>query len=112
MTPLFYILLASVILIIGLLVFDKKQGQRYCLKINKMEKINNDQPNAISWVAVTEKLPSRMDEDYLVVVRNKNKEGGIPLMDIGNFTSNGIWVKTNTWETVVYWAELPKPPYL
>ncbi len=77
-----------------------------------MKKINSDQPNVISWVAVKEKLPTRMDEDYLVVVRNKNKEGGIPLMDIGNFTSDGIWVKANTWEEVVYWAELPQPPCL
>jgi len=66
----------------------------------------------INWVAVSEKLPSRPDEDYLVVVRNKNKEGGIPLIDIGNFSSDGIWIKANTWEDVVYWAELPEPPCL
>ena len=64
----------------------------------------------INWVAVSQKLPTRMDEDYLVCVRNKNKEGGIPIQDIGNFSSDGVWIKQNTWEEVVYWAELPKPP--
>jgi hypothetical protein len=68
--------------------------------------------NVINWVAVSEKLPTRMDEDYLVCVRNKNKEGGIPIQDIGNFSSDGVWIKQNTWEEVVYWAELPKPPCL
>lgn len=66
----------------------------------------------INWVAVSEKLPTRMDEDYLVCVRNKNKEGGIPIQDIGNFSSDGVWIKQNAWEDVVYWAELPKPPCL
>jgi len=66
----------------------------------------------INWVAVSLKLPTRMDEDYLVVVKNKNKEGGIPIQDIGNFTSDGVWVKANTWEEVLYWAELPEPPCL
>ena len=66
----------------------------------------------INWVAVSEKLPTRMDEDYLVCVRNKNKEGGIPIQDIGNFSGDGVWIKQNTWEDVVYWAELPEPPCL
>lgn len=66
----------------------------------------------INWVAVSEKLPPRPDEDYLVCVRNKNKEGGIPIQDIGNFSSDGVWVKQNTFEDVVFWAELPKPPCL
>lgn len=68
--------------------------------------------NVINWVAVSEKLPPRPDEDYLVCVRNKNKEGGIPIQDIGNFSSDGVWIKQNTWEDVVFWAELPKPPCL
>lgn len=64
------------------------------------------------WISVSKKLPQRPDEDYLVVVRNKNKEGGIPIIDIANFTSDGIWIKSNTWEDVVFWSELPEPPYL
>lgn len=71
-----------------------------------------DIPVVINWVAVSEKLPTRMDEDYLVCVRNKNKEGGIPIQDIGNFSGDGVWIKQNTWEDVVYWAELPNPPCL
>jgi hypothetical protein len=66
----------------------------------------------INWVAVKDKLPLRPDEDYLVVMRNKNKEGGIALQDIKNFTSDGTWVGGNNWEDVVAWAELPKPPCL
>ena len=66
----------------------------------------------INWVAVSEKLPTRMDEDYLVVVKNKNKPNGIYLEDIGNFSSDGIWIKANTWEDVTHWRELPKPPCL
>ena len=66
----------------------------------------------VDWVATSDKLPTRMDEDYLVCVRNKNKEGGIPIQDIGNFSSDGVWIKQNTWEDVVFWAELPKPPCL
>lgn len=68
--------------------------------------------NVINWVSVSEKLPLRFDEDYLVCVRNKNKEGGMPIQDIGNFSSDGVWIKQNTWEDVVFWAELPKPPCL
>lgn len=66
--------------------------------------------SVINWVSVSEKLPPRLDEDYLVCVRNKNKEGGIFIQDVGNFSSDGVWIKYNTWEDVVYWAELPKPP--
>jgi len=68
--------------------------------------------NVINWVVVSEKLPPRMDEDYLVCIKNKNKEDGILIQDIGNFSSDGVWIKQNTWEDVVYWAELPKSPCL
>jgi hypothetical protein len=68
--------------------------------------------DVIRWVAVTKKLPPRPDEDYLVVMRNKNKEGGIPLIDVKNFTSDGVFVGGNHWENVVFWAELPEPPCL
>lgn len=67
----------------------------------------------INWISVNDKLPNRPDEDYLVVVRNKNKECGIPLMDIQNFTSDGVFVggDPDVWEKVVYWSELPKAPF-
>lgn len=73
---------------------------------------NLDIPRVINWVAVTERMPPRPDEDYLVVMRNKNKEGGIALQDIKNYTSDGTWVGGNNWENVVAWAELPEPPCL
>lgn len=69
-------------------------------------------PHANNWVSVTERMPPRPDEDYLVVMRNKNKEGGIALQDIKNFTGDGTWVGGNNWENVVAWAELPEPPCL
>lgn len=65
----------------------------------------------ISWISVKEMNPPRLDEDYLVVVRNKNKEGGIPIQDVKNYTSDGVFVGGNTWEDVVYWSELPKSPF-
>ena len=64
----------------------------------------------VKWVHVSDKLPPIEDKDYLVVVRNKNKEDGIPIQDIANFTG-GTWIKNNTWEDVVYWTELPVPPF-
>lgn len=65
-----------------------------------------------SWINVSEKLPLDTDKDYLVIVKNKNKENGIPIFDIANFSSDGIWIKNNTWEDVVCWSELPEPPCL
>jgi hypothetical protein len=82
------------------------------MAINKLRngsKNNCDLPVVINWVAVTERMPPRPDEDYLVVMRNKNKEGGIALQDVKNYTSDGTWVGGNNWEDVVAWAELPKP---
>jgi hypothetical protein len=64
----------------------------------------------MKWISVKDRLPQQMDEDYLVVVKNKNKEGGIYLFDMANFTSDGIWVKSNTWEDVTHWKPLPEPP--
>ena len=63
---------------------------------------------------MAKKLPPRPDEDYLIVVRNKNKEGGIAIMDIKQFTSDGIFVggSPDVWERVVRWAELPHEPCL
>lgn len=68
----------------------------------------------INWVAVTMNMPPRFDEDYMVCVRNKNKEGGIPIQDIKQYSSDGLFVGGNVdvWERVVYWAELPDPPCL
>jgi hypothetical protein len=62
---------------------------------------NLDIPRVINWVAITDRMPPRPDEDYLVVMRNKNKEGGIALQDIKNYTSDGTWVGGNNWEDVV-----------
>ncbi len=66
--------------------------------------------NAVKWMSVDEGLPTRMDVDYLVCVKNKNKEHGIFIQDIANYSADGVWVKQNNWEDVLYWAELPNPP--
>lgn len=62
------------------------------------------------WVPVTERLPQGPDIVYLVCVKNKNKENGIPLIDIAVFDSDGIWQKSTVWEDVTHWMPLPNPP--
>jgi hypothetical protein len=66
----------------------------------------------MEWISVKDRLPKIMDEDYLVLVRNKNKENGIFLYDIGNFTSDYTWSKSNTWEDVTHWMDLKSLPEL
>lgn len=61
------------------------------------------------WISVAKELPTVQDENYLVMVRNKNKEGGIPIIDMATWTEDG-WNQWNTWETVQYWMPLPEPP--
>lgn len=62
------------------------------------------------WIPVTERLPKGADIAYLVSVKNKNKEGGIPLIDIAVFDSDGIWQKYTVWEDVTHWMNLPELP--
>lgn len=71
-------------------------------------------PDVTNWVAVADKMPPRPDDDYLVAVRNKNKEYGIAIIDIQQYTSDGRFVggSSGVGERVVCWAELPEPPYL
>ena len=63
------------------------------------------------WISVEDRLPKTPDEDWLVVVRNKNKEDWwIFLFDVWNFTSDWVWAKWNTWERVTHWMPGPLPP--
>ena len=62
------------------------------------------------WISVAERLPEEKGEDYLVAVRNKNKDSGIWLYDVAQFTDEGTWGKQNTWERVVFWKPKPLPP--
>lgn len=61
------------------------------------------------WIPVSERLPKKEGVNYLVIVKNKNKEGGIFLFDVGYF-EEGIFYKNNTWENVTHWMPLPEPP--
>jgi hypothetical protein len=63
------------------------------------------------WISVKDSLPEPNDEYYQVAVKNKNKDNGIFLYDIAQFSSDGIWCKSNTWEDVTHWAEINKIPY-
>ena len=62
------------------------------------------------WVSVEDRLPEVPDEWYLIAVKNKNKEGGIYLIDLACYNSDGVWLKSNTWEKVTHWMPLPTPP--
>ena len=62
------------------------------------------------WISVEDRLPKQYDEDYLVCVKNKNKEGGIFIVDCKNFNSDSVWVGGNTYEIVTHWQPLPQPP--
>lgn len=62
------------------------------------------------WIPVSERLPKGPDIVYLVAVKNKNKENGIPLIDIAVFDSDGIWQKSTVWEDVTHWMNLPEAP--
>lgn len=62
------------------------------------------------WIPVSERLPKAPDIVYLVAVKNKNKENGIPLIDIAVFDSDGIWQKSTVWEDVTHWMNLPEAP--
>lgn len=63
----------------------------------------------MNWISVKDRLPESEGEDWLVVVKNKNKEGGIFLCDVAHY-ENGKWYKSNTWEDVTHWMPLPPKP--
>lgn len=64
----------------------------------------------MKWISVKDRLPDRFDEDFLIAVKNKNKSDGIFLIDIANWSSDCKWIKSNVWEDITYWRELPEPP--
>ena len=64
------------------------------------------------WISVEYRLPKVKDEDYQVCVKNKNKESGIFIQDIKQFSSDGVFVGGNpdVWEKVTHWQPTLKPP--
>lgn len=66
--------------------------------------------NQVVWFDAKKQLPPIPDENYLIAVKNKNKEGGIWIIDYANFNSDGEWLRDNTWEDVLFWAYQPMPP--
>lgn len=64
----------------------------------------------IKWVDAKMRLPQKIGE-YLIAVKNKNKEDGIWLFDIANWNGDEF-ERSNTWEDVLYWTEIPKPKSL
>ena len=82
-----------------------------CSNINWLDCLRVLIADKINWVQVSERLPDRFDEDYLVVVRNKNKPDGIAIVDLGHWSSDCKWIKFQTYEDVIMWAELPKRPF-
>jgi len=61
------------------------------------------------WISVKDKNPPDNGEDWLVLVKNKNKPDGIFLYDVAQYEC-GEWNKSNTWEDVTHWMPLPAPP--
>lgn len=64
--------------------------------------------SSLSWYRVGEKPPPE-ETEVLVLVRNKNKEDGIPLFDIATHDGEAWRPRHNTWEDIIMWA-LPTAP--
>ena len=61
----------------------------------------------MNWISFKKEVPPRQDE-YLVAVRNKNKEDGIWLYEVLYW--NGRWFERNeNWEDILYWCKVNGP---
>lgn len=58
-------------------------------------------------IPIEDELPSckngYIDEEVLVFVKNKNKEGGILLWDLSSFDGETWSKRDNTWENIIGW---------
>lgn len=61
----------------------------------------------IKWVDAKIRLPQKSGE-YLIAVKNKNKEDGIWLFDI-SYWNGDEFERSRTWEDILYWTEIPNP---
>lgn len=61
----------------------------------------------MNWIDFRNQVPTKQDE-YLIAVRNKNKEDGIWLYETA-FWNSESFERNNTWEDILYWCEIVEP---
>lgn len=81
--------------------------------IFSMTKLLDEYANQSNWISVNDKLPTPNDDEYLVCVKNKNKDKGIFIQDVKSYSSDGYFVGGNpdVYEDVTHWQPLPTPPH-
>lgn len=57
------------------------------------------------WIDASRKLPDDPSKSYMIMMYNKNKEGGIPIIDMAGWDGES-WNHCDSWETVVKWMPL------
>ena len=62
---------------------------------------------SLKWVEFKKSVPQKQD-DYLIAVRNKNKEDGIWLYEVA-FWNSESFERSGTWEDILYWCEISDP---
>lgn len=76
--------------------------------MTKIDKIYDEFESSIKMISVKDRLPELKDKNYLVTVKNKNKEHGIYMYDIALFDIHRTWITEIVWEDVTHWMPLPK----
>lgn len=61
----------------------------------------------MEWIDIREQVPKTQDE-YLIAVKNKNKEDGIWLFEVA-FWNSERFERNSTWEDILYWAKIKEP---
>ena len=63
----------------------------------------------MGWISVKKRLPLPHEQDeYLIAVKNKNKENGIWLYDVA-FWNSEEFERSKTWEDILYWRPIDDP---
>lgn len=61
----------------------------------------------MNWIDFKKQVPTKQDE-YLIAVRNKNKEDGIWLYEVA-FWNSESFERSSIWEDILYWCEIVEP---
>ena len=61
------------------------------------------------WISTKKRLPLPNEQgDYLIAVKNKNKEDGIWLYEVA-FWNSEEFERHSTWEDILYWKYIEEP---